>query len=280
MTDEYLVGYEQILTEAASTGRRLTRDDLDSRRALGERAAEAGHGLRLLVSEHLAAALAIWPRFSSPTNSALAAVHQAIDAFAEGYERAQRLAVRQEEAARREFIDDLLHGRSDPGRLAERASRSRGHPGHHPVRTASRDGWRHRRGVRFVGEETASVAFGAMLTALRPGRTPPSATRDPQVLALRRVSERQERGTVPAPCRAARALRIKADTGSVDRVKGAVSVPGLGMLPAAASIVLSLLRPTSRSNARHEGEFKVGLLEPVRTGAWSPTWRRCCPGCG
>ncbi|MFC8413830.1 hypothetical protein [Streptomyces coelicoflavus] len=52
MTDEYLVGYEQILTEAFSTGRRLTRDELDSRRALGERAAEAGHGLRLLVSEH------------------------------------------------------------------------------------------------------------------------------------------------------------------------------------------------------------------------------------
>ncbi|MFH8446903.1 PucR family transcriptional regulator [Streptomyces sp. NPDC018026] len=123
ITGEYLVGYEQILTEAASTGRRLTRDELDSRRALGERAAEAGHGLRVLVSEHLATALAVWPRFSTPTDQALAAVHQAIDAFAEGYERAQRLAVRQEEAARREFIDDLLHGRSDLGRLAERAER-------------------------------------------------------------------------------------------------------------------------------------------------------------
>ncbi len=51
------------------------------------------------------------------------AVGQAIDAFAEGHERAQRLAVRQEEAARREFIDDLLYGRSDLGRLAERAER-------------------------------------------------------------------------------------------------------------------------------------------------------------
>ncbi|TQK49961.1 hypothetical protein FBY35_0252 [Streptomyces sp. SLBN-118] len=36
---------------------------------------------------------------------------QAVDAFAEGHERALRLAVRQEEAARREFIDDLLYGR-------------------------------------------------------------------------------------------------------------------------------------------------------------------------
>jgi sugar diacid utilization regulator len=46
-----------------------------------------------------------------------------VDAFAEGHERAQRLAVRQEEAARREFIDDLLYGRGGLGRLAERAER-------------------------------------------------------------------------------------------------------------------------------------------------------------
>lgn len=53
----------------------------------------------------------------------LAAVEQVVDALAEGHERAQLLAVRQEEAARREFIDDLLHGRRDPGHLAERAER-------------------------------------------------------------------------------------------------------------------------------------------------------------
>ncbi|BET46548.1 hypothetical protein RGQ21_15300 [Kitasatospora aureofaciens] len=53
-----------------------------------------------------------------------------------------------------------------------------------------------------------------------------------------------------------------------------------GMLLAAVSVALSLLQPTSRSNARHEGEFKVGLSERVRTGAWSPTWPRCCPACG
>jgi DNA-binding PucR family transcriptional regulator len=50
-------------------------------------------------------------------------VEQTVDAFAEGFERAQRLTVRREEAARREFIDDLLYGRSDMGRLAERATR-------------------------------------------------------------------------------------------------------------------------------------------------------------
>jgi hypothetical protein len=122
--EEYLDGFAVILADASATGRRLTRDELDSRRALGERAAEAGYGLRALVGAHLAAARVHWPTADlASTDSVLAAVEQTVDAFAEGYERAQRQAVRQEEAARREFIDDLLYGRSDLGRLAERAER-------------------------------------------------------------------------------------------------------------------------------------------------------------
>ncbi|MFF5440030.1 PucR family transcriptional regulator [Streptomyces achromogenes] len=121
--EQYLDGYARILAEVSATGRRLTREEIESRRTLGEQAAEAGYGLRALVSAHLAAARAVRPAGPAPADSTLAAVHQVIDAFAEGYERAQRLAVRQEEAARREFIDDLLYGRSDLGRLAERAER-------------------------------------------------------------------------------------------------------------------------------------------------------------
>ncbi|MFE9765293.1 PucR family transcriptional regulator [Streptomyces sp. NPDC005808] len=121
--EQYLDGYDRILAEVSTTGRRLTRDELQARRALGEQAAEAGHGLRALVSAHLTAARTAWPGTTGSAADALAAVQQVIDAFAEGYERAQRLAVRQEEAARREFIDDLLYGRSDLGRLAERAER-------------------------------------------------------------------------------------------------------------------------------------------------------------
>src|SRR5690606_5696040 len=121
--EQYLDGYVRILSEVAATGRRLTRDEIASRRDLGERAAEAGFGLRSLVSAHLSAARAAWPRGADSVEGALTAVQQVVDAFAEGYERAQRLAVRQEEAARREFIDDLLYGRSDLGRLAERAER-------------------------------------------------------------------------------------------------------------------------------------------------------------
>ncbi|MFE7171467.1 PucR family transcriptional regulator [Streptomyces sp. NPDC057616] len=121
--EAYLEGYARILAEVSVTGRRLVREEIESRRALGEQAAEAGHGLRALVGAHLAAARAAWPDAPGSVDSTLAAVQQVVDAFAEGYERAQRLAVRQEEAARREFIDDLLYGRSDLGRLAERAER-------------------------------------------------------------------------------------------------------------------------------------------------------------
>ncbi|MEU9861943.1 helix-turn-helix domain-containing protein [Streptomyces sp. NPDC047971] len=121
---EYLDGYAEILTRVCATGRRLTREEREALRSRGERAAEAGVGLRAAVRAHLATARALRPRLSrSAAEHLLAAAEETVDAFAEGHERAQRLAVRQEEAARREFIDDLLHGRSDLGRLAERAER-------------------------------------------------------------------------------------------------------------------------------------------------------------
>jgi sugar diacid utilization regulator len=122
--EEYLEGYARILLDACATGRRLTREELTSLRIQGERAAEAGIGLRVLVRAHLAAARTVRPGLmGTAAEHLLTAVEQAVDAFAEGHERAQRLAVRQEEAVRREFIDDLLYGRSDLGRLAERAER-------------------------------------------------------------------------------------------------------------------------------------------------------------
>ncbi len=120
--DEFLDGYTEILADAAATGRRLTRQELESRRELGAKAAGSGFGWRALVREHLAASRAAWPAPASP-DSVVAVMEQAIDAFTDGYERAQRMVIRQEEAARREFIDDLLHGGGDPGHLAARAER-------------------------------------------------------------------------------------------------------------------------------------------------------------
>ncbi|MFI6875102.1 PucR family transcriptional regulator [Streptomyces sp. NPDC050400] len=121
--EEYLAGYAALLADACATGRRLTRDEIETRRALGERAAEGGFGLRALVAAHLREARTNVPSGAANPADVLAVVEQAVDAFAEGFERSQLHAVRQEEAARREFIDDLLYGRSDLGRLAERAER-------------------------------------------------------------------------------------------------------------------------------------------------------------
>ncbi|MBT2452900.1 helix-turn-helix domain-containing protein [Streptomyces sp. ISL-43] len=120
-SDNHLAGYDDALRQVCATGRRLNRDELDARRTEGERAADAGLSLRALIREHLAAAREVAP--TMPSGPLLAAVEQAVDAFAEGFERAQRQAVRQQEAARREFIDDLLYGRGGLGRLAERAER-------------------------------------------------------------------------------------------------------------------------------------------------------------
>ncbi|MER5207477.1 helix-turn-helix domain-containing protein [Streptomyces sp. NPDC002825] len=122
--EEYLEGYAEILAGVCATRRRLTREEREALGALGERAAEAGIGLRALVRAHLCAAERLRPGLPpSAAEHLLSAVEQAVDAFAAGHERAQQLAMRQEEAARREFIDDLLYGRSDLGRLAERAER-------------------------------------------------------------------------------------------------------------------------------------------------------------
>ncbi|WP_086829207.1 CdaR family transcriptional regulator [Streptomyces sp. NRRL B-24572] len=122
--EEYLDGYAEILTGVCTTRRTLTREEREALRSRGEQAAEAGIGLRAVIRAHLAAAQRVRPALpQAAADHLLAAVEQAVDAFAEGHERAQHLAMRQEEAARREFIDDLLHGRSDLGRLAERAER-------------------------------------------------------------------------------------------------------------------------------------------------------------
>ncbi|MGW5157689.1 PucR family transcriptional regulator [Nonomuraea wenchangensis] len=101
----------RILAEAAGTGRAPDRRALDPCRAAGVRAAELGVPLRALVDDALAAADGLPP--------VLPALRRAVSALMEGYEQAQLAAIRDEEEARREFVDDLLQGRAE--RLAERA---------------------------------------------------------------------------------------------------------------------------------------------------------------
>jgi hypothetical protein len=125
-----LAGYPQILLDVGRTGRRLTRKERDDRRQLGRRAAESNVPLGTVVDVHLGATRLAWtdlidattPRAHDVTAAILAAANDAIVALADGFDDAHRFAIRAEEALRREFIDDLLHG-DDPGRLAERAGR-------------------------------------------------------------------------------------------------------------------------------------------------------------
>ncbi|GAA4227909.1 sugar diacid utilization regulator [Streptosporangium album] len=107
-----LGGHPRVLAAAAATGRLPGRDALDDYRAAGARAAESGVPLRALVEAALIMAEPVVP-------VPLPALRRMVSALMEGYENAQRLALRQEETARREFVDDLLQGRAD--RLAERA---------------------------------------------------------------------------------------------------------------------------------------------------------------
>jgi sugar diacid utilization regulator len=132
---EGLEAYARMLGEVSETGRRLRRAELDVLRESGERAGAAGHGLRDLLGSYLTSTRDAWGTLRGVAGAdgakevqrageaVLAALEAAMVVLGEGHERAQRLLARQEEAARQEFADDLLYGRSDPGRLAERAER-------------------------------------------------------------------------------------------------------------------------------------------------------------
>ncbi|MET8677010.1 helix-turn-helix domain-containing protein [Streptomyces sp. NPDC004647] len=147
--------YVDLLTRA--DGRRLRDEELKGLRELAAAAADHGVALRTLVGECLTAACQAWPDIRETSKAAdrdslsegppsvLQAVRDATVALTEGYETAHRGAIRREEAMRREFVDDLLHGRTDLGKLAERAERF---------------------GLRLVGPHSVAVvraatAFGA-----------------------------------------------------------------------------------------------------------------------
>jgi sugar diacid utilization regulator len=108
---DLLKGHWQRLAGHAATGRLPDREALDAYRADGARAAELGLSLRALVDAALAA--------GEDLPGVLPVLRKAVSALMEGYEAAQLAAIRSEESARREFVDDLLQGRAE--RLAERA---------------------------------------------------------------------------------------------------------------------------------------------------------------
>lgn len=130
---ELLGDYLTLLAEAAATGRRPGPAELDAVTLLGRRAAELGVSAGSAVQLYLAAARQLWAelpavirsRDSEAVRTAAAAVLHVVDAavanLAEGYSDARRQMARWEENQRREFIEDLLRGDADVGRLVERA---------------------------------------------------------------------------------------------------------------------------------------------------------------
>ncbi|WP_250032799.1 PucR family transcriptional regulator [Paractinoplanes maris] len=125
--------YLPLLADAAITGRKPKRAELDAVEALGRRAAEQGISAGRVVQLYLSAARRLWQDLPEVVRSrdreavraaATAVLHVVDDAvatLAEGYAVARRDLVRREEALRRELIDDLLRGDSDLGALVERA---------------------------------------------------------------------------------------------------------------------------------------------------------------
>ncbi|WP_435286414.1 PucR family transcriptional regulator [Streptomyces bacillaris] len=116
-------GFNALLAEAAATSRALDETEVEQLRSFGEQSAADGVTLRTLVVRHLALTRTGWPVQTPSADQILVTVQRAVEALCEGHEQAQQVAVRHQEAARREFIDDLLFGRSELGPLVERAER-------------------------------------------------------------------------------------------------------------------------------------------------------------
>ena len=132
---EWLGEFLPALVAAVAAGRRPTRADVQRCRALGERAARAGVALRAVLDLYLSAAWRLWRHLPAVRRAGtdpsrvvtagevmLRAVEDATGALADGYQAARRGLVREQESARREFIDDLLSGRGDVAGLLERAA--------------------------------------------------------------------------------------------------------------------------------------------------------------
>jgi sugar diacid utilization regulator len=130
---ELLGDYLPLLADAAISGRRPGVAELEAVGLLGRRAAELGVSAGSAVQLYLSAARRLWQRLptvvrsrdSEVVRAAAAAVLQVVDEavarLADGYNDARRQMVRWEETLRREFIDDLLRGDADVGKLVERA---------------------------------------------------------------------------------------------------------------------------------------------------------------
>lgn len=125
-----------VLSAAVIAGAPIPPRSLRAYRTLGADAARQGVALRALLDLYLSSAWRLWRRLppvaaaaSNPEGVVVAgevmlhAVDDVVASLTEGYQLARRTLTREQESARREFIDDLLAGSADvPGVLARAAS--------------------------------------------------------------------------------------------------------------------------------------------------------------
>jgi len=119
--------FEHLAGRLPRDGEPLAAGDLDEIRVAGSKAAELGMTAGEVADRYLVAAgraLAGDPADVSPQASARAvldAVRAAVPMLMQGYENAGQTLVRQAEAVRIEFIDDLLRGDVDVSSMVHRA---------------------------------------------------------------------------------------------------------------------------------------------------------------
>jgi sugar diacid utilization regulator len=132
---ELLGDFLSVLSTAVVAGTQIGARQLRSYRTLGDRAARDGVALRALLDLYLSSAWRLW-RLLPPVAKAaedpqgvvlagevmLHAVDDVVASLTEGYQLARRALVREQESARREFIDDLLSGGADVGAVLQRAA--------------------------------------------------------------------------------------------------------------------------------------------------------------
>jgi sugar diacid utilization regulator len=131
---ELLGDFLPALVTAVAAGQQIPSARLRPYRALGDRAARQGVALRALLDLYLSAAWRLWRLLPPVADAArhpehvvdagevmLHAADDVVAALTEGYQLARRSLVRAQEAARREFIDDLLNGATDVAGVLHRA---------------------------------------------------------------------------------------------------------------------------------------------------------------
>ncbi|MDT4945799.1 MAG: hypothetical protein QOH14_2532 [Pseudonocardiales bacterium] len=132
---ELLGDFLASVAAAVAAGRRISRGQVQRCRVRGQQAARDGVALPAVLDLYLSAAWRLWRHLPAVQEAAagpgalviagevvLRAVDDAVAALAEGYQQARRGLVREQESARREFIDDLLSSGADVAGLLDRAA--------------------------------------------------------------------------------------------------------------------------------------------------------------